>query len=127
MVDKSLEIFAVVKDAIEGINIQSQNVDIPAVFPTVTIDEVSNIPIEEDDNLINEYASVRYKVQVFTTGDNKRQEARSIYSKIDEALQKINLKAKTFSTIPEIYNSKIYQIEVDYEAVIRNDGVIFRS
>ena len=131
MIDKSNEIFTLVakelREKFEGITVMGESIDVPSNFPTATIDEISNLPIEEDSRPINQYAHVRYRVQVFSNSTSKRSEARRIYATIDNVLQNINLKCKSMSTTPEIYNSKIYQITSTYEAIIKEDGTIYRN
>lgn len=131
MIDKSNEIFTLVanklREEFEGITVIGESIDVPSKFPTATIDEISNMPIEEDSRPINQYAHVRYRVQVFSNAISKRSEARRIFATIDNVLQQINLKCKSMSTTPEIYNSKIYQITSTYEAIIKEDGTIYRN
>ena len=131
MIDKSNEIFTLVakelREKFEGITVMGESIDVPSNFPTASIDEISNLPIEEDSRPINQYAHVRYRVQVFSNSTSKRSEARRIYATIDNVLQNINLKCKSMSTTPEIYNSKIYQITSTYEAIIKEDGTIYRN
>lgn len=131
MIDKSNEIFTLVatklREEFTNIKVIGESIDIPTEFPTVTIDETFNVPVEEDSSSFNKYAHVRYRVQVFTNGDMKRSDARKIYKVVDETLQAINLKCKTMSTLPEIYNSKIYQITSTYEAIIKEDGTVYRN
>jgi hypothetical protein len=131
MIDKSNEIFTLIANKLrsefEGIKVIGENIDIPKSFPTATIDEVSNLPVHKDTKMLNEYADVRYQVQVFTSGSGKRSDARKIYAVIDELLQELNFQCKMFSTRPEIYDSQVYQITSSYEAVISEDGVIFRK
>ena len=132
MIDKSNEIFTLVatklREEFEDITVLGESVDVPNKFPCATIDEISNLPTEEDSRPLNKYADVRYRVQVFSNSENgKRAEARKIYAVIDEVLQGINMKCKSFNPLPEIYNSKIYQITSSYEGIIREDGTIFRK
>jgi hypothetical protein len=131
MIDKSNEIFTLVanklREEFEGITVIGESIDVPSKFPTATIDEISNMPIEEDSRPINQYAHVRYRVQVFSNATSKRSEARRIFATIDNVLQQINMKCKSMSTTPEIYNSKIYQITSTYEAIIKEDGTIYRN
>lgn len=131
MIDKSNEIFTLVatklRDEFKGIKVIGESVSVPTEFPTVTIDETYNVPIEEDTRVLNQYAHVRYRVQVFANGNAKRSDARKIYKVVDEVLQGINLKCKTMSTLPEIYNSNIYQITSSYEAIIKEDGTVYRN
>lgn len=129
MIDKSNEIFTLVatelRQKVDGITVMGESIDIPSNFPTATIDEISNIPVEIDTKSLNEYARVTYRVQVFTTGSSKRSDARSIYKVIDGVLQSINLRCKSMSTTPTVYNSDIYQISSSYEAIIKEDGTIY--
>lgn len=131
MVDKSNEIFTLVanklRDEFQGIKVIGESVAVPTEFPTVTIDETYNVPVEEDSRVLNQYAHIRYRVQVFTNGNKKRSDARKIYKVVDELLQGINLKCKMMSTLPEIYNSNIYQITSSYEAIIKEDGTVYRN
>ena len=131
MIDKSNEIFTIVANAVKeqfvDATVIGESINTPSKFPTVTLDEISNIPTEKDSRQLNEYALVTYRVQVFSNAIAKRSEARRILAIVDETLQKLNFACKSMSTLPEIYNSKIYQINANYEAIIKNDGTIFRK
>ena len=131
MIDKSHEIFTLVatklRDEINPIKVIGESVAIPTEFPTVTIDEISNVPVHDDSRFMNKYAQVRYRVQVFTTGKSKRTDARQIISIIDEVMQEFNFRCKSMSTLPEVYKSNVYQISSSYEAIIKEDGTIYRN
>lgn len=131
MIDYSNEIFNAVavhlRSLYPGIQVMGEYVDIPAKFPTVTIDEISNTPVYLDTALENKYARVTYRVQVFCTGEGKRSAARQIYASVDEVLMHHNLVAKTYTTTPAIYNSDIYCITATHEGVIGEDGVVYRN
>ena len=131
MIDFSNEIFNAVavnlRSLYPGIQVKGEYVDTPAKFPTVTIDEISNVPDYLDSAKENKYARVKYRVQVFCNGEGKRQLARQIYSCVDEVLMGYNLVAKTYTTTPAIYNAEIYCITATHEGVIGEDGVIYRN
>ena len=132
MLDFSNEIFNVVakhlRSLYKGIQVKGEYVATPAKFPTVTIDEIGNIPTELDSATTNKYADVTYRVQVFSNKENgKRAEAREIYKAVDEKLMELGLFAKTFTTTPAIYNSEIYSITATYGGIISRDGVIYRN
>ena len=132
MIDYSNEVFNLVatelRNKFDGIKVIGENIDVPTEFPTVTIDEVQNLPTALDGGNINKYALVRYRVQVFSNNTkSKRQECRQIFRELDVLLQSINLTCKTFSPLPDVYNSKIYQITASFEGVIREDGYIFKN
>ena len=132
MIDVSNEIFdAVAKDlrsAYEEIKVVGEYVASPSLFPTVTIDEIQNVPTHLDSARRNKYALVTYRVQVFSNlKTGKRRQAREIYARLDDVLQELGLFAVTFSTTPAIYNSEIYCITATYEAVVDRNGVIYRG
>ena len=131
MLDFSNEIFnAVAKDLrllYPGITVKGEYVDTPAKFPCVTIDETRNVPAHLDSAVQNKYASVQYRVQVFSNTKNKRSQARAIYSAVDKKLMELGLYCKTYTTTPAIYNSEIYSITATYEGVIGQDGMIYRN
>ena len=132
MIDVSNEIFdAVAKDlrsAYEEIKVVGEHVASPSLFPTVTIDEIQNVPTHLDSAGRNKYALVTYRVQVFSNlKTGKRRQAREIYARLDDVLQELGLFAVTFSTTPAIYNSEIYCITATYEAVVDRNGVIYRG
>ncbi len=132
MIDHSNEIFNIVatdlRSAYSGLKVVGEYVATPTTFPTVTLDEIQNIPVHMDSAVENKYAEVVYRVQVFSNSKRgKRAEAREIYDSVDVKLQSLGLRAVTFSTTPAIYNSEIYSITATYRGVTNKDGVIFRG
>ena len=132
MIDKSNEIFNAVatdlRSLYPGIKVVGEYVSTPTVFPTVTLDEIQNIPVHLDSALENKYAEVVYRVQIFSNSqDGKRAQARSIYGSLDGKMQALGLIAVTYSTTPAIYNSEIYSITATYRGVIDRNGVIYRA
>ena len=131
MIDFSNEIFNAVavhlRSVYPGIQVLGEYVDTPAKFPTVTIDEILNVPDHLDSAAQNRYARVSYRIQVFCNGEGKRRKAREIYSTTDALMQGFNLIAKTYTTTPAIYNSEIYSITATHEGVVGEDGVIYRN
>lgn len=131
MIDHSNEVFSVVakdlRSLYSGIQIIGEYVETPAQFPTVTLDEINNVPVHMDSGDTNKYARVTYRCQVFCNGSGKRQKARSIYNTLDRILMGVGLIAKSYTTTPAIYNSEIYCITATYEGVMGEDGVIYRN
>ncbi len=132
MIDKSNEIFNAVaidlRSAYSGIKVVGEYVATPTAFPTVTLDEIQNIPAHLDSSVENKYAEVVYRVQIFSNSKSgKRAEAREIYGVVDAKLQALGLYAVTFSTTPTIYNSDVYCITATYRGVIDRNGAIFRG
>lgn len=131
MVDFSNEIFNTVathlRSVYEGIQVVGEYVESPGRFPTVTLDEVQNIPVHLDSNVNNKYARVTYRTQVFVNGEGKRQKARKIYDSLDQTLMGLGLYAKSYTTTPTIYNSEVYCITATHEGVIGADGTVYRG
>ena len=132
MIEKSNEIFNAVatdlRSLYEGIKVVGEYVASPTVFPTVTLDEIQNIPTHLDSSAENKYAEVLYRVQVFSNSPNgKRAQARNIYGAVDAKLQALGLLAVSYSTTPAIYNSEIYSITATYRGVMDRNGVIYRA
>ena len=132
MIDYSNEIFndakTLLKSVFQDITVIGEYVSSPTSFPTVTIDEVSNVPKYRDSAKAEKYSMVRYRVQVFSNkSTGKRGEARNIFMIIDGRLAELGFVRKTYTTTPDVYNSSVYQITATFEAVIDTNGVIYKN
>lgn len=131
MIDYSNEIFnTVAKDLrslYSGITVVGEYVEAPAKFPTVTLDEISNVPTHLDSATTNKYTKVIYRSQVFCNGDGKRKRAREIFDSLDRKLMDLGLTMKTYTNTPTIYNSEVYCITATHEGVISVEGMIYRA
>ena len=131
MIDYSNEIFNAVatdlRSTYEGIKVVGEYVSSPTLFPTVTIDEISNVPTHLDSGELPKYAEVQYRVQIFCNGTGKRAKARDIYGNVARKLSLLGLVGVTYTTTPAIYNSEIYCITGTFRGVLGRDGVIYRG
>jgi hypothetical protein len=131
MIDYSNEVFNTaakdLRSLYPGVQVVGEYVETPAQFPTVTLDEIQNVPVHLDSGATNKYARVVYRSQIFCNGEGKRQKARMIYDSLDQILMAVGLFAKTYTTTPAIYNSEIYCITATHEGVIGEDGTIYRN
>ena len=131
MIDYSNEIFSAVatdlRSAYKGIKVVGEYVASPTAFPTVTIDEIQNIPTHMDSSDQPKYAEVVYRIQVFCNGSGKRAKAREIYGAVAKQLSIMGLVGVTYTTTPAIYNSEVYCITGTFRGVIDRDGVIYRG
>ena len=131
MIDYSNEVFnTVAKDLrslYSDIQVIGEYVETPSRFPTVTLDEIQNVPVYVDSSKTVKYARVVYRCQVFCNGPGKRQKVRSIYDRLDKSFVDLGLFAKSYTTTPIIYNSEIYCITATYEGVVGEDGVFYRN
>ena len=131
MIDYSNEIFNAVatdlRSIYPGIKVVGEYVSSPTHFPTVTLDEVQNIPTHLDSAAQPKYASVEYRVQIFCNGTGKRAKAREIYGSVAMRLSLLGLVGMTYTTTPAIYNSEVYCITGTFCGVMDRDGVIYRG
>lgn len=131
MIDFSNEIFNAVatdlRSVYEGIKVVGEYVASPSLFPTVTIDEIGNVPAHLDSATLPKYAEVQYRVQVFCNGSGKRAKAREIYGVVAERLSLMGLVGVTYTTTPAIYNSEVYCITGTFRGVLDRNGVIYRG
>lgn len=131
MIDFSNEIFNTVAKDLRSlyseITVVGEYVETAARFPTVTLDEISNVPVHTDSATINKYAKVIYRSQVFCNGEGKRNRARDIFDSLDKKLMELGLTMKTYTTTPAVYNSEVYCITATHEGVIGIDGTIYRA
>lgn len=131
MIDISNEIFDAVAKSLRSvypeITVVGENVEKPAKFPTVTIDEIRNVPVHLDSAAVNKYARITIKTQTFCTDSRKRQDAREIFNTLDNTMMGLGLFMKTYTTTPTIYNSEVYCITATHEGVVGVDGVIYRG
>jgi hypothetical protein len=111
-----------------GIRVVGEFVNSPTSFPTVTIDEIRNVPEHLDSANFNKYARVVYRVQVFSNLEGgKRAQARDIYASVDRKMQSMGMFCKTYTTTPAVYNAEVYSITATYEAIIDQNGMIYRN
>lgn len=132
MIDFSNEIFNAVaadlRSLYMNIRVVGEFVNSPTSFPTVTIDEIRNVPEHLDSANTNKYARLVYRVQVFSNLEGgKRAQARDIYAAVDRKMQSMGMFCKTYTTTPAVYNAEVYSITATYEAVIDRNGMIYRN
>lgn len=131
MIEFSTEIFNVVATDLRatypGIKVIGEYVAQSTVFPTVTLDEIQNVPVHMDSAQETKYAEVVYRVQIFCNGSGKRAQARKIYGTVAAKLLTMGLLSVSYTTTPTIYNSEIYCITGTFRGVIDRNGVVYRG
>lgn len=133
MIDFASQVFTTVasdvRDGHPGTKVIGEYVRRPSEFPTVTLDETSNVAVDrlEDSSRDEVFAGLTYRLQVFSNKQNgKRAEARTIFATADAAMRRMGFRRVTYSTTPEIYDSTIYNITATYEGVISTSGYVYR-
>ena len=133
MIDIVSEVFTAVakatREAHPGITVIGEYTRKPSKFPTVTLDETSNVMVDrlEDSSNDENFAGVIYRLQVFSNKrSGKRAEAREIFATADAEMRRMGFRRVTYSTTPEIYNSTLYEINATYEAVVSAAGYVYK-
>ena len=133
MIDFQNEIFTNVATAVrsghKGVTVTGEYTRSPSKFPTVTLDEIENVTVEElvDSSDEEKYSGLGYRLQVFSNKvGGKKAEAREIFATADEQMRGMGFRRITYSTTPEIYDSTIYSITATYEAIVDVNGVIYK-
>jgi hypothetical protein len=133
MLDFQNEIFTNVATAVRskhaGTTVMGEYVRSPSKFPAVTLEEIENDTVAEleDSSKAERYSGLGYRLQTFSnkTG-GKKAEAREIFATADEVMRGLGFRRITYSTTPEIYDSTIYSIVATYEAIVDENGVIYK-
>ena len=119
----------IVREVHPGIMVTGEYTRQPSKFPTLTLDETQNVVIDrlEDSSKEEKFSGLTYRLQVFSNKTSgKKTEAREIFATADETMRGIGFRRMTYTTTPEIYDSTVYSITATYEAVVDENGVIYK-
>lgn len=133
MIDFQNEIFTIVATDVRSnhadVTVTGEYIRSPSKFPTVTLDEIENVTVDElvDSSDVEKYVGLGYRLQVFSNKvGGKKAEARAIFATADNAMRRLGFRRVAYSTTPEIYESTIYSIMATYEAIIDAKGMIYK-
>lgn len=133
MLDFQNEIFTDIATTVraehEGVTVTGEYIRTPSKFPTVTLDEIENITVASlvDSSDKEKFSGLGYRLQVFSNKvGGKKAEARAIFATADKGLCGLGFRRITYTTTPEIYDSTIYSITATYEAIVDQNGVIYK-
>ena len=133
MIDILNEVFTAVATAIRkersDVFISGEYTRSPSKFPTVTLDEISNVTVGAlvDSSDEEKYSGLTYRLQVFSNKTSgKKAEARALFVTSDRVMLGLGFRRITYTTTPDIYQATIYSISATYEAVVDRNGVIYK-
>ena len=133
MIDFENEIFTAVASALRsehpGITVKGEFVRSPAEFPMAAVSEFENVMVSElmDSSKEERYSGLGYRLQVFSNKiGGKKAEAKAIFATADKTLCGMGFRRRTYATTPEIYDSTIFSITANYEAIVDVNGVIYK-
>lgn len=118
----------VVRDNHAGVTVIGEYTRKPSKFPTVTLDEISNVTVDslEDSSNEEKFAGVSYRLQVFSNKQSgKKAECREIFATADAEMRRMGFRRVSYTTTPEIYESTVYEITATYEAILSWDGYVY--
>ena len=132
MIDYNNAIFSAVapkaREAFEGLKTTSELSDEPPEMPCLQMEETRNLPVEWDNSPTSTFAQIQIRVRVWTNNEvNRKQKAREIMAFVDSVLEPLNFRRTSYVPQNGLYNNSAYRIEANYEAVIREDGLIYRT
>lgn len=132
MIDYANTVFTTVATAVRdnhaGVTVVGEYTRKPSKFPTVTLDEISNVMVDhlEDSSNEEKFAGVTYRLQVFSNKQNgKKAEAREIFATADAEMRRMGFRRVSYTTTPEIYKSTVYEINATYEAIVSWEGYVY--
>lgn len=133
MINVLNEVFDTVAKAVRaahpGTTVTGEYTRKPSNFPTVTLDEIENVTVEElaDSSNQESYSGLTYRLQVFSNKQSgKKSEARDLFITADAVMRAIGFRRVTYTTTPEIYESTIYSITATYQAVVDLNGITYK-
>lgn len=133
MIDIFSQVYTTFKTAIKtefsSCDVKGEYVRIPAKFPCVTIEETKNVTPTSlyDSSERQKFATLRYRVRIFTNSDTKQNDARKIFAVADQTMWDLGFNRRFYSPRPEIYQGTLYEIEVTYECTVDENGTIYRK
>jgi len=132
MIDVQAELYTIGREAIltEHSNVtMSSTVTLkPSDFPFVSIVEEDNAVYKRtsDSARIENHAEVMIEVNVYTTGNSKQQDARSIMATLDKKYGDIGLQRMMLSPVPNYNDTTIYRLIARYRGIISTKKEIYR-
>lgn len=127
------EIFTAVYDGVTllypEVTVTGEYTRQPSEFPLVTVDETENVSVARliDSSNREKYSGLTYRIQVFSNKQGgKKAEARDIFAAVDKIISKMGFRRVSYAPTPEIYDSTIYSITATYEAVVDENGNVYK-
>ena len=132
MIDVQAELYTIGRQAIleehKEVTLSSTTTLKPTSFPFVSIVEKDNAVYARtrDSRNIENHAEIMIEVNVYTTGDNKQQYARSIMATLDAKYGAIGLQRMMMNPIPNYNDTTIYRLIARYRGIISTNKEIYR-
>jgi len=126
MIDIEPKVYTKVRSALASFNVTMKSIEdfTPKAFPTVALYEDDNYTRRDTiSSKGEEHAEVMYVVNIYTNGNSKKQNAKNIFSKVDETLMGLGFIRQVVTPVP---NNNYYRLSARYIATVGNDEKIYR-
>ena len=113
-----------VREAHPGIWFAGEYVPTPAKFPAAMIHEADNHVFQRmrSSSGIENAVQVMFEARVFSDRNaNKKSEAKAIMKTIDSTMLELGFTRTFVDQIPNLYETRIFQILARYEAIVGPD------
>lgn len=130
MIDVEKYVFNAVHGAVAPLcaknGFRSVHTPVPTAFPTVTLFEFKNLIDygRQTNGEDEEFAEIHYESHVYATTKAK---CRSVAATLDSEMRKLNFTRISGDFTPGAENTKVFEFIARYRALVRKDGVLFRT
>lgn len=114
---------------LEDVNVLSSYQPSTARFPTVIVEELDNSAfINTKDSSGFQHSSIAFSVEIYTTGNGRMSEAKSIRNKIDKVMSgDYGMTRGVPQILPNYLDDSIYRYRLTYTGLIDGNKTIYRG
>ena len=126
MVNIEAQVFTQVKTALGGaVTVKSIEDYSPTAFPTVCIYEADNYSLKRTTSTssMENHVNVMYTVSVYTNGNEKKKNARTLLTTVDTTMTGMGFRRQTMTVVPD---NDYYRLTARYVATVGVDETIYR-
>lgn len=130
MIDCENEVYTMIynklNDEYPGISVSGAYNNVPASFPHVSVTQNDNYNLQSVMGSGNyEVAIVMYEINVYTSGERKKDTCKKIMATIDNLLLAHNFSRISLAPVPNMADNNIYRLVGRYQ--VATDGTNFYS
>ncbi len=127
MIDITNEVFTKLKTELADVNVTTSFVTEPTEYPTITFMELDNSTDEDTKDSSGEVLSnILFEVNIYTTGDSKLSDAKTLRSRVDTVLNGYYGMRREFSNpVPNFLNNTVYRFILRYGCSVDKSSKIY--
>jgi hypothetical protein len=129
IIDITNEIFDTLESSLTGVTVLPSYPETTPSFPCVIVEEISNTSLSTThDSAGDHHSEVSIEINIFTTGDTKTSDAKTIRNSVDSILSgTFNMSREESAPMPNYADSGIYRYVCRYSAIVDSNRTIFRG